>query len=350
MSDLTTGYRSLKRRILTGFGLGPAFFLVISGSAALGAPDSTVPKWDRFDKSLPSSVSYENPAQEATLQALFISPSGETKRVYGFWDGSSTWRIRFAPDEDGKWTYKTTCSDEKNSGLHNISGTFTCIAPRGKTRFSQHGPVQVSADQRYLIHQDSTPFFWLADTAWSGALLSSTDEWNFYIKERTRQNFSAVQWVATQFRAAPDGDRNHQLAFTGPTNKIALNPAFFQRLDEKVDALNKAGLLSVPVLLWAINGGGNPQVNPGVSLPEDQAILLARYMVARWGANDVVWILAGEGVYRGGKGECWERGGRAGFGDISHAPVTMHPGGMQFVWDEFKDEAWYGIVGYQSGH
>jgi len=28
----------------------------------------------------------------------------------------------------------------------------------------------------------------------------------------------------------------------------------------------------------------------------------------------------------------------------------MHPGGMQWVWNEFKDEKWYDVVGYQSGH
>ena len=326
-----------------------AFCGVLVCSGALPAA-STIPKWDRFEKAFESKISYANPAQEANLQAVFVAPSGETKRIYGFWDGASTWRIRFAPDQEGRWTYKTICSDEKNGALNGQTGEFTCVAPTGKTRFRKHGPVQLSSNQRYLMHQDTTPFFWLGDTAWNGALLSTTDEWDLYIKERTRQKFSAVQWVATQFRAAPDGDRNHQLAFTGPTNKIVLNPAFFQRLDQKVEALDKAGLVSVPVLLWAYNGGANPQVNPGVSLPEDQAILLARYMVARWGGNDVIWILAGDGDYQGEKAERWKRIGRAVFGNIAHTPVTMHPRGMQWIWDEFKDEPWYRIAGYQSGH
>ena len=325
--------------------------LLLSGPASKAAPESSpVARWDRFEKSFESSASYGNPAQEATLQAVFVSPSGATNRIYGFWDGGSTWRLRFAPNQTGKWTYRTICSDEKNTGLHGKSGEFTCTAASGKNQFSQHGPVQVSADRRYLAHDDQTPFFWLGDTAWNGPLLSTTDEWDLYLKERVRQKFTGVQWVATQFRAAPDGDKEHHLAYTGPTNKIVINPAFFQRLDQKVDAMNQAGLLSAPVLLWAINGGSNPQVNPGVALPEDQAILLARYMVARWGGNDVLWILAGDGDYHGAKAERWKRIGRAVFENISHAPVTMHPSGMQWVWDEFKDEKWYDIVGYQSGH
>jgi hypothetical protein len=73
-------------------------------------------------------------------------------------------------------------------------------------------------------------------------------------------------------------------------------------------------------------------------------------MLARWGANNVLWILAGDGDYKGAKAEKWKKIGRAVFGDVPHAPVTMHPGGMQWVWNEFKDEAWYDVVGYQSGH
>jgi hypothetical protein len=158
-----------------------------------------------------------------------------------------------------------------------------------------------------------------------------------------------VQFVTTQWRASPAGDRDGQLAYTG-REKITINPKFFQRLDGKVEALNRNGLLAAPVLLWAIGAGANPEVNPGHSLPEDQAILLARYQVARWGGNAVAWLLAGDSDYRGAKADKWRRIGRAVFNDIAHAPVTLHPGGMQWVWKEFIDEKWYGFVGYQSGH
>src|SRR5437763_13350251 len=84
-------------------------------AATVAAQGASVPKWGRFQKSFESTVSYDNPAQEARLEATFVSPSGETSRIYGFWDGGNTWRIRFAPNQPGKWTYKTICSDEKNS-------------------------------------------------------------------------------------------------------------------------------------------------------------------------------------------------------------------------------------------
>ena len=322
--------------------------VVFTCTVALAANDPVVPKWGRFEQSFESAVKYENPLQDATLSVVFLSPLGETNRVYGFWDGGKTWRVRFSPNMPGKWGWAAVCSDAANKGLHSQSGTFLCTAPTGKARFDQHGPVRVSRDGNSLEHEDGMSFFWLADTAWNGALLSTPKDWDFYLQTRVAQKFSAVQWVATQWRAAPKGDANGDLAFTGK-DKISVNPEFFRRLDAKADAVNKAGLLNVPVLLWAI-GGRSAEQNPGAFLPEDQSILLARYMVARWQANDVAWILGGDGHYFGSEGEKWRRIGRAVFDDIAHAPVTMHPQGQHWVLNEFKDEKWIGFIGYQSGH
>jgi hypothetical protein len=306
-------------------------------------------KWEQFERTFQSSVAYKNPVQEASLRVSLVSPSGEKSIIEGFWDGERTWKFRFSPNQIGKWTYETSCSDSSNVGLHSQAGSFVCIPARGNNRFALHGSVRVSPDRHYLMHEDGTPFFWLGDTAWNGPLLSRPEDWILYLRERQRQEFTAVQWVATQWRASPDGNRLKEKAFTGE-QRIAINPAFFQRLDEKIMDLNLSGFLSAPVMLWAIGGGSNPKLNPGFSLPEDQAILLARYMVARWGASQVIWILAGDGDYRGEKAERWKRIGRAVFGESQHAPVMLHPGGMHWNLDEFQTEKWLDILGYQSGH
>jgi hypothetical protein len=155
--------------------------------------------------------------------------------------------------------------------------------------------------------------------------------------------------VTTQWRAAPAGDLHGQPAFTG-TDRLTPNLDFFARLDRQAAEVARHGLLNVPVLLWSIGGGADPGVNPGFSLPEDQAIKLARYMVARWQALPVVWILPGDGDYRGEKAERWKRIGRAVFGDIHHAPTMLHPGGQHWNLPEFQHEDWLDLIGYQSGH
>lgn len=340
------------RRLLCNLALALWPLVLAADSSVTG----DVARWGLFEASFTSERPAENPLQDVELRVTFESPSKRSQTVRGFWDGGPTWRVRFSPDETGEWRFTTSAAPAGDRGLHARTGTFRVVAARGATRFERHGPVRVSRNHRFLEHADGTPFFWLADTGWNAALLSTPEEFQYYVEQRARQRFTAVQWVATQWRASPYGDRLKEPAYRG-RERIAIHPQFFQRLDAKVNKLNQAGLLSAPVLLWAIAGGSDPTVNPGVSLPEDQAIKLAQYMVARWQGNDVLWILPGDGDYRGEKAEKWKRIGRAVFGDPStgsgqalHAPVVLHPGGMQWVLREFQQEPWLDIHGYQSGH
>ncbi|MCX6628039.1 MAG: DUF5060 domain-containing protein, partial [Candidatus Solibacter sp.] len=269
-----------------------------------------------------------NPVRDVDFRVEFISPSGVQRTVYGFWDGGGTWRVRLMPDESGQWTYRSFTAGKAEAGLHNVSGSFVCGPPRAKgSRFDLHGPIVISNDGIHLAHADGTPFFWLADTAWNGPLWSTPQDWD----------------------CAPQGDSRKRLAFTG-REEIAIDLDFFRQLETKHDALIRAGVVSAPVVMWAIDRGPDDAVNPGVSLPDRQAILLARYMAGRWNADPVVWMLNGDGDYRGEKAARWRTIGRGVFQEIWHAPVTLHPGGLMWVMDGFPDESWLSISGYQSAH
>lgn len=311
-----------------------------------------IPQWRRWDGEWTSDREYENPLQDVKLQVELRAPSGARWVIDGFWDGGVTWRGRFMPDEVGVWEFETVCSDRDNGGLHGQRGGVRCGAPLNETRFDEHGAVRVADNGRYLEHADGMPFFWLADTVWNGPMLSTREEWDTYLAARVAQTFTAAQWVTTQWIASPPGDRFGAGAFTGH-ERIAVNPEFFQRLDEKVEQLNNAGLVSAPVLLWAASWLPREEdnfINPGLTLPEAQAILLARYMVARWGGNHCVWILNGDGKYGGEKAVRWHHIGRGVFGGRKHAPVMLHPNGWSWLQSEFAGEDWLDIWGYQSSH
>ncbi len=299
---------------------------------------------------LSAPVKFANPFQDARLSALLVAPSGHQIRAQGFWNDDDDWRVRFSPEEEGEWRYELRLEYADGATIDRQSGTFVCTPALDDTIFDRHGPVRLAERKRHLVHADGTPFFWLGDTAWNGPLRASREEWAKYLAVRTEQGISAVQWVATQWRTAPDGDRAGRAAFRGH-DRISINPVFFQRLDGFVLATAAAGLLNAPVMLWAIGAGDNPAIDPGFGLPEDQAVLLARYMVARWGAYPVAWILAGDGKYFGDYAARWRRIGRAVFADDhTAAPVAMHCGGQQWPADEFRGELWLDILGYQSGH
>lgn len=292
------------------------------------------PKWQRWELTLKSSVAYTNPVQEAEVRVLFVSPLGETNRVYGFWDGGKDWKVRFKPSFPGRWQYYTMCSDTANAGLHDRSGEFLCTASEGESRFNRHGPIQVARDQQHLEHADRTPFFWLGDAAWFAAAKSTMPDWQEYVRTRAAQKFNAVHW---QLHSAA-GDNRAQL-FTG-REIIAVNPTAFRQLDAKVAAANKAGLLNAIAPLW--------EIGTDETLPEDQAIRLLRYALARWGAEDVAWIIAFESDSTGEQATRWQNIGRSVFNVVNHAPVVLLPGESFWVCDAFRRERWVDILGVQT--
>ena len=118
--------------------VGLVGFLVLSWGAAayaitisnVAAPPAAVPKYGKAElmvtlSGVTATKPYEpDPARGGLdLYATFTGP-GATRTVYGFHDGAA-WRIRFAPDAVGTWTYAVTARDP--SGTSNtVTGSFGC--------------------------------------------------------------------------------------------------------------------------------------------------------------------------------------------------------------------------------
>ena len=322
-------------------------------------PPDAVHRWGRFEAAVDAPV-YDalDPLRDVTLRAELTAPSGALHRLRGFWDGEYTWRLRYAPDEVGTWTYTLAVAVRREAPvtggevLTTVAGAFECLPYGGDNPFYRHGPPRPGPDGRRLVHADGTPWLYLADTVWNGPMLAPEDEWGAYVAARKAQGFTAAQYVATQWHAAPDGGPDGP-AWVGGERVSGLNPGFFRRLDARLDALTAAGIAGVPVLLWAIGGFPAAATNPGNVLSEADCALLAGYQVARWHAHPVLWILNGDGKYLGEEGARWRRIGRAVFGatdGATRAPAMVHPGGQTWVGDEFATEPWLDVVGYQSGH
>ncbi len=316
----------------------------------IGQAMSQTEIWMKKEILLESSKTYDNPVyQVSDFDATFTSPSGREKTIRGFWDGGNSWKFRFVPDELGTWTYKTFCSDKENTGLDGQTGTFECIAGKSAHEIYQRGSIKRNPGKYHLSYADGTPFFWLACTAWNGALKSSEGEWDQYLTDRKEKGYNTIQFVTTQWRGG-DMDREGRVAFTG-SGRIALNIEFFQRLDQKVDRINEYGLVAAPVLLWALPSIRGRYLSPGYYLPHEEAILLAKYMVARYGGNQVVWILGGDGEYLKGYEQHWKEIGRGVFGEGKHQGiVAQHPHGRSWIGRAYADEDWLDIPGYQSSH
>ena len=316
--------------------LSPA---AVPQAAAASPKLAVIAKWGRFEQAFKSDVVYANPLQDVSVRVTFRSPLGETNEVDAFWDGGRIWRVRFSPDLPGHWKFRTLCSDTTNNGLHNEIGEFICTAATGQERFAKHGWVRVALDHRHLEHADGTPFFWLADTVWNGARVAALKDWELYAGVRASQRFSVAQWAV-----APGEDLKQESAYGGFPERISINPDVFKRLDAKLEVLRQAGILSAIAPLRELAA----PTNALPALPDDQAELLVRYTVARWGADPVAWLIAFEGESGARNLGRWKRIGQAVFGARAHAPVILFPGEVQWLLDEFRDEKWVDVFGYKS--
>jgi hypothetical protein len=336
----------IKRRLQVLFLLIPYGILAFASGQE---PADQVAVWHRFELQLESQKSYDNPLYEVReFSALLTAPSGKKMRINGFWDGGADWKIRFMPDEVGTWTYRTRCSDTLNVSLHGLSGSFNCTENTRNLAIYSHGRVESEAGTYHLNHADGTPFFWQACTAWNGGLKSTEEEWEKYLKHRAQHQYNVIQLVATQWRGCASNSKG-EVAFTG-SGKIVLNPGFFQHFDQKMDRLNAHGHVAGLVLLWALPFGPGTELSPGYYLPDREAILLARYLVARYGAHHVVWLLGGDGRYVGELEDRWKHIGREVFKDKPQGLSTLHPYGGSWVGDIYGQEPWFDMDAYQSSH
>lgn len=306
-------------------------------------PPAQVHQHGRFETSWSAGSAPADPLQ-VELFVHFSGPGGAAAKIPGFWDGDSTWKVRFSPEKTGRWTWRTVCSEPSLDGK---SGSFEVKRYTGSNPLYRRGAPRVSPDRRHFVQADGTPWFWLACTGWNSALMSTDEEWDRYLADRAAKKFTAIQFVMTQWRAGRK-DELGQTAFT-VDGSLRIHPEFFRRLDGKFDKLNDAGLVGVPVLLWALTSADKE--SPGATLATDQAIRLARYMVARYGAHHVLWFLGGDGNYEKEHAERWKTIGRAVFPpDEPRRPVSLHPGGMRNPWPEYLHEPWLDFLAYQTGH
>ncbi|MEX2234833.1 MAG: DUF4038 domain-containing protein [Cyclobacteriaceae bacterium] len=320
-------------------------FMVFQPAAVRG---QDIGIWSRFEKEFTSSKDYTNPMYDLKFNIRFISPTGKIKSIQAFWDGERSWKVRFMPDEKGTWKWNSECSDKTNNSLNGQTGSFKCTPNNSNLQIYQKGSVTKKPGRYYLEHADGSPFFWTACTAWNGTLKSTDEEWKYYLNHRVKNNYTVIQFVTTQWRG---GDNNSlgQVAFEG-SGVININPGFFQHLDKKIDEINRVGLVAAPVLLWALPTFTGRYLSPGYYLPEAEAILLAKYMVARYGAHHVVWILGGDGRYTEDYEHRWKNIGRGVFAGEHPGVVALHPTGKSWLGDVYAQEDWLDIVGYQTGH
>ncbi|MCP5118644.1 MAG: DUF5060 domain-containing protein, partial [bacterium] len=129
---------------------------------------SAVHVWEKQETILEADGRYQNPYTQVQVWIDLKGP-GFSKRVYGFWDGGSTFRVRFLATAPGEWSW-VSGSLPLDQGLAGKKGSFTATAwtEREKQAVStRRGFIRPTANGHAFEYDDGTPFFYMADTWWA---------------------------------------------------------------------------------------------------------------------------------------------------------------------------------------
>jgi hypothetical protein len=226
----------------------------------------------------------------------------------------------------------------------DISGTLASPSP-APIRAAGAGSgatdeLEVSADGRYLTHQDGTPFFWMGDTAWGIFARLSREDITHYLTNRKEQGFTVIQMVATP----PWWDTNSDGVEVGELGSP--NPRYFDLVDHAVNEAQRLGLYTALFPIWSKDQ--HDRVGSG------DAEAYGRFLGERYRDKPIIWVFGGDDTDQ--RPNLWRRMakgvavGKTGREDYGTTLMTYHPAGQESSSDSFAGDPWLDFTMVQTGH
>jgi len=259
-------------------------------------PESTaLPRRAVGEWSVRSARAYAEPFIHVWVEASFTAPSGQVHTLPGFYDGENTWRVRFSPDEAGRWLYSITARPA-DAGLTQ-AGEFEVTA-RETPGFVKATPGTAWG----FSYESGATAFLMGDTVYHlfGAAHCGMEVFPF-LQRRAAQGFNIlrVRVPVSPFHP-PEGYSHWQTRSTWPWGGSPQAPQF-ERFNlayfRTVDAvMQQAAALDIGFeMIMEAWGFEFPFNNRAVFLPEWEELWL-RYLIARYDAfaSVYIWTLANE--------------------------------------------------------
>ncbi len=310
-----------------------------------------IDKYGIYEVSFTASANYDNPYTDLKAFAEFVAPDGSVRKIPLFWDGGKTFKLRFSPDIEGKWSYTVNSIDRSLNGL---KGSFICVPS------SLKGAIKAMSDfPHHFQYSNGEKMWFMGETAW--ALFNDNEDekldraaFEHFIRKRVSQGFNAVH--AMLLSEAGWGNSGG-MPFID-IEKQVLNPGYWQEVDSRVAFANEHGLIVGLVLAW---GDKNKKVPfPWRLFPDIEARKnYAQYIAARYSAYNVYFVVSGEwhAEIRTRPGEEDEvRNEFVEIGNILHEAdphgrmIAIHPMNSNGSVREFNQASWMSFGDYQQNY
>ncbi len=211
--------------------------------------------------------------------------------------------------------------------------------------------LKISANRRFLTHDDGKSFFYLGDTAWELFHRTTRTEAQVYLDDRAAKGFTVIQAVVlaeVDGLHTPNTNGDLPLVDDDPTQP---NEAYFQHVDQVMEYAAALGLHIGMLPTWGDKWNQGWGTGPEIFTPQN-AYTYGQWLAKRYADAPVLWILGGdrpvETQHQRAVIEAMATGLREGDGG-THL-ISFHPPGGRGSSDPFHDAAWLDFNMYQSGH
>lgn len=251
-------------------------------ASAKAGTSISVARWEIFEIALEGPAN-GNPFLDVQLSAT-LTLGHRSVQVDGFYDGNGRYKIRFMPDAEGPWSYRTASNAP---ALDGHQGRFLCTPPLKGV----HGPVRVR-NTYHFAYEDETPYFPFGTTCY--AWVHQSEPMQLQTLETLRSApFNKIRMCV--FPKHYEFNHNEPPLYPFPRSADGKNdfsrfdPAFFAHLEQRIANLRALGIEADLILFHPYDRWGY------ASMPADADDRYLKYLLARLSAySNIWWSLANE--------------------------------------------------------
>ncbi len=274
----------------------PAWLALVFCAAATIPAQAAIHVWEKQELAFDLARPFANPYKDVTVWVDLRGPNFY-KRIYGFWDGGRTFRVRLLATEPGVWRWKSGSTPA--DAAPSKTGSFTALRWSDEEKRQnplRRGFLRATPQQHALQFADGTPFFALGDTWWAAGTnrfrwydddrerpIGPSAGFKDYVRYRKAQGYNWINLIAafpnwmtdgspwrvvmndpekTTVRSAwlefgansaknMDNEGGRPFLFPGKVpgyeqmfpDVDRINPEYFRYLDRKIDYLNEQGFV-----------------------------------------------------------------------------------------------------------
>jgi hypothetical protein len=212
--------------------------------------------------------------------------------------------------------------------------------------------LKVSDNQRFIVHHDNKPFFWLGDTAWELFHRLNREEADKYLESRAKLGYTVIQAVILaelNGLTVPNPYGNLPLIGLDPTE---LNEAYFEHCDYIIKKAAELGLYIGLLPTWGDKWFNKPDSPSKIFTPENAEVYGELIGTRYKEYSNIVWVLGGDRKIENNQHreiiEAMARGIKSG--DGGNHLISFHPSGGEGSTQYFHDAEWLDFNMRQNGH